>query len=341
MSVVIGTYDKSGGSGLVDLDRNAGGWTPGASFPLAANASFGAYSQRHDLYYFVDEREDGAIVTLRRRGRSWELIDRLGSGGSEPCYVAIDAKAGWLAVANYASGSVALLELDEKGAPGRPPRILPNTGSGPNRERQEGPHAHCCCFDPEQNWLYHVDLGTDEVWAYPFDQTSGVLGDRRLAFRAKPGAGPRHMAFHPTRRQALLLCELASTLTVLDIDSGGLHRRAEYSTLPEQFGGESLGGHLSLSAAGDRVYVTNRGHDSVAIFDWGAEGALTCLQHIASGGRSPRSFALLEEERSLIVTHEKSGDVSIFSILPDGLLAPTDAKIRIPGAAFVMVTAGA
>ena len=109
------------------------------------------------------------------------------------------------------------------------------------------------------------------------------------------------------------------------------------STLPPDFHGGSLGGHLSLNVAGDRVYVTNRGHDSIAIFRWEGGEALDLLQHVPSGGASPRSFVLLEAEHQMLVAHEQSGDVTAFDILPDGMLAGRGGGLKIQGAVFLLV----
>lgn len=252
--------------------------------------------------------------------------------------MALDADEGCLAVANYASGSVALFRLDERtGLPIEPPILRRNHGKGPVEGRQDGPHAHCACFGPDRRWLFQADLGTDEVLAYAVDAATGSLGERRVAFRAPAGSGPRHLVFHPVLPLALLVSELASTLTVLEVGEGILSARRTVSTLPPGFSGESLGGHLSLNSAGDRVYVTNRGHDSIAIFAWDASGALELLQHAPSGGRSPRSFVLLEAERLLLLVNEEGGEISVFNVRDDGALSPVDAGLVVPGAAFLFV----
>jgi 6-phosphogluconolactonase len=334
----LGTYADNGGAGLHALHRCPNsGWSVGDADPVVQNASFGTYSARHDLYYFVDEQAEGGLGAFRETGDGREQVARVPTHGAEPCYVALSGDHGALAVANYGSGSIALFRLDGDGLPIEPPMVRQNAGSGLVEDRQDGPHAHCVCFSPDQRWLYHVDLGTDQVLAYAFDPAAGTIGERSIAYQAPPGSGPRHLVFHPVLPFALLVSELASTLTVLQEDNGSLIERQTVATLPADFSGESLGGHVSLDNAGDRVYVTNRGHDSVAVFGWDTAGTLELLQHVPSGGASPRAFVLLEAERQLVLANEESGNVTAFHIHENGTLNPLDVDLKVAGAVFLLV----
>jgi 6-phosphogluconolactonase len=334
----VGTYARNGGAGLYPLSRSpAGQWLVGAPYGEAQNASFGTYSARHDVYYFVDEQAHGALSALRDTPAGWQQAARVPTGGAEPCYAALNDDHSLLAVANYGSGSIALYRLDATGLPLEPPAVRVNNGSGPHPERQDGPHAHCVCFSGDQRWLYVADLGTDEVLAYALDPADGSIGEPTTAFAAPAGSGPRHLVFHPSLPQALLVSELASSLTQLRIADGRLLAEQTVSTLPADFGGESLAGQMSHNALGDRVYVTNRGHDSIGVFAWRADGALELLQHIWSGGASPRAFVLLEDESLLLLANEEDGNLTSFSIKPDGTLSPSNAEIALPGAAFLLV----
>lgn len=333
----VGTYVRNGGEGLRTVTRDAAGaWSLGPAFAHAANASFGTYAARHQLYYFVDEQA-GALNVLREDD-GWERLARISTMGEQPCYVALSADQDWLAVANYGSGSIALYRLDPvTGLPLDAPDLRQHSGSGRVAGRQDGPHAHCVCFSPDQKWLYHVDLGTDEVLAYPFDAASRWIGRATRAYAAPAGSGPRHLAFHPRVPFALLVSELASTITLMEVGSGPLIPRETLSTLPLDFEGESLGGHVSINAAGDRVYVTNRGHDSIAVFAM-ADGVLELLQHVPSGGASPRAFVLLEAERQLVLANEESGNLTFFDVKKDGTLSRA-GDLPLPGAAFLLTEA--
>lgn len=334
----IGTDASAGGTGLHPLDYSGEtGWVLGAVFPGARNTSFAAYSTRHDLYYLVDEQDQGALCVFRETNGCWHRLAGVSTYGAGPTYVALNADEDRLAVANYDSGSIAVFRIDpETGVPIDGPDVRGNTGSGPVEDRQEGPHAHCVWFGPDGRSLYHVDLGTDEILAYPVGADASI-GDRRVAFAAPAGSGPRHIVFHPTRPFALLVSELASTLTLLKVGNGELTAIDACSTLPDGYAGKSIAGHVSLNRSGTRVYVTNRGHDSIAVFDVETDGMPELLQHRPSGGASPRAFVLLEVERQFVVANEESGSVTIFDLLPDGTLSPCRQHISVAGAVFPFV----
>lgn len=334
----IGTYARKGGEGLYIVGHgDSGGWTKEKAFAAACNASFATFSRRHRLYYFVDENAAGTVGVYRHADGNWQTVAVAPSGGEEPCYVALSPDETRLAVANYANGSIALFALDEHGLPAIPPTVCQNAGMGPVEDRQDGPHAHCVCFAPDGKHLFHVDLGTDQILAYALTRQSVELGERSIAYQDPPGSGPRHLAFHPHLPMALLVSELASNLTALAVDGPQLSRLHCLSTLPGDFQGESLGGHLSISSNGERVYASNRGHDSIAVFDWAADGSLHLVQHISSGGSSPRAFVLLEDQALFVVAHEEDGTLAIFNMRDDGTLASDPHTLSIPGAAFPIV----
>jgi 6-phosphogluconolactonase len=334
-NLFIGTYAKSGGRGLYPLALAAdGALRVGACAAPAQNASFGAYSAAHDIHYLVDEFA-GRLAAWQRHGEEWRLLASVASGGSETCYAALDDERRRLAVANYGSGSLALFTLDAAGLPAGPSAAFQDRGTGPVEGRQEGPHMHCVRFAPDRRSLYAVDLGADHVLRFALD--AGTLDDAQLAYRAPPGSGPRHLLFHPERPFALLVSELASTLTLLAVDEGRLEPLATCRTTPADWHGENIAGHLEWPAT-RRAYVSNRGHDSIALVEVDLDTAtLTPAQHVPSGGRSPRHFVTLEDSRQLVVAHEKDGAVASFAVAADGRLAPSGYGVTVPGACYIFV----
>jgi len=328
----VGTYARLHGRGLYPLEEQAGGWAVGEPYAEAANASFGLFSARYGLHYLVDEA-DHHIGILRCREGEWEMVARIETNGAEPCHLALDGEESRLAIAHYGSGSVTLLQLDPtNGLPVAPERVHRNGGRGPDAERQEGPHAHWVGF--RDGWLYQTDLGTDQVLAFHVDGER-ALAEPEIAYAAPAGSAPRFIAFHPARPIAYLVSELASTLTMLDIGHPQLRERGSLSTLPPGFSGRSLGGHVAINATCNRLYVTNRGHDSVAVFALAEDGSPSLLQHVSSEGASPRFMLLAEEERRLFVANEEGGSVAVFDIGDDGRLTASALPIAIPGAVFL------
>jgi 6-phosphogluconolactonase len=328
----IGTYAGSGGRGLVPVElRDDGALVPGEPFADAANASFAVTG--NGLVYAVDESEEGAVNVLRRTGETWKHVSRVTAGGAEPCYLCLSPDHRRLAVANYKSGSAALYRLDRDGMPQSPPAVFQNVGSGPNAERQEGPHVHCVRFAPEGTGLFLVDLGTDQVVC--LELTEEGFGEASVAWTAPAGYGPRHMLLHPSVPRALVLGELSATLTMVQRGPLGFETLDRQPTAPSGYKGENLGGHLAVNPARTRTYVSNRGHDALAVFAL-VNGHLEPLQTVSSGGAHPRHFALVPAERKLVVAHEKDGTVASFEIEADGRLRATGHSITVPGACFVL-----
>ncbi len=336
-SLWVGTYAGGGGEGLCPLVRDADGWAVGVPEPGINNASFGTYAARFDLHYIVDERSD-AIGVWRWSGAQWDCLARVPAGGGAPCHVALDRTQSCLAIANYMSGSVAFFRLDPaSGLPTGAPVVHDATGSGPNAERQQSPHAHWVGFALDNDWLYATDLGADVVRAFAFEAETGVLDAPITAFVAPPGSGPRHLLLHPRHpRTAYLACELTNLLIVLDVEGPALQARTTLSTLSDTATGDSIVAHIAANAAGDRLYVSNRGDDSIAVFALDVAGDAVLLQHVASGGASPRFFRLVEDERMMVVAHERDHRVTRLAIRPDGTLAPSGSGVSVPGAAYIL-----
>jgi 6-phosphogluconolactonase len=189
-------------------------------------------------------------------------------------------------------------------------------------------------FSPGGEGLYMVDLGADRVACLTLGR-GAVFIDEATAWRAPPGTGPRHLLFHPRRALAVVLSELAATLTLLEVRDGKLRPWQTVSTAPADYRGDNLGGHLALNAAGTRVYASNRGHDSIAVFALD-NGELELLQRVPSGGAHPRHFVLDERRSLLAVAHERDGRVALFAIGADGTLAAKGAGATVEGACFLL-----
>lgn len=339
ISVLAGTYRAENGGGLYPLTfapRDAR-WTRRAPVGEIADASFAVRSRRRDLIYVLQESARGRLG-IWRSDPDWRLVGSVATGGADPCHLALDAGERHLAIANYGSGSVAFYTLDPAtGLPVGPPVVSPNTGRGPNPERQSSPHAHWVGFAPGGRRLHSVDLGTDEVLSHALDVRGGSIGDASIAHRAPPGSGPRHLAYHPRLPTAYLVSELANTVTALRrLPDGGLADFQTVATLPVGFAGHSQAAHIAVNRRGSRLYVSNRGHDSLAVFALDADGRLALIQHVGTTGSWPRFFLLLEEHGMLLVANERSGTVVPFDVSADGRLAIIDASVTVPGVAFMM-----
>ena len=334
IALFVGTSGAERGRGLVPLsyDPYTDRLSAGAPIENIRDASFAAYSRRFGLHYILDERADGIIGIYRA---DWTKIGEASSHGDGPTYISLDKTERCLAVANYNSGNIAFYRLDANGMPIQPD-VRQDSGHGPVADRQAGPHAHWARFSPDQHFLYTIDLGSDEVLAYPFDADNRAIGAVQTAFQAPAGSGPRHMVFHPHLPLYYLASELANTLTVLRRSpSGDLEPRQTLSTLPADFTAHNQAAHIAIDRAGTRAYVSNRGHNSIAVFALGTNGQAKLIQHASTLGDWPRFFLLLEDQHRLIVANERSGDLVVFHLATDGTLHPTQTKLPVTGALFI------
>lgn len=331
--LIAGTYVSEHGPGLVPLTAGAKGWAAGPAHAAIRNASFGVQAPGSGVRYLLDEQTQGGLGIYDRALRPLAHASTL---GADPCHAALRADGRMLAVANYSSGSVALWTLDPRtGLPKGEALRIQHEGRGPNRERQAGPHAHWVGFAGD-TLLHAVDLGADAVFAHDLDAKTGTVTGTRIAYRAEAGSGPRHLARHPRLPVAYLVAELANTVTVLAArPDGGFTARATLSTLPAGFGGASAAAHIALNRAGTRLYVSNRGHDSIAVFAIAADGGLALLQHAGCGGHWPRLFLLREAAGELLVANERSGNVARLPLGRDGRLGAAARGPSIPGVVFL------
>lgn len=324
MTLWVGTYREQGGLGLyplVALDP----LTAGEPTPAIGNASFGVWSARHRLAYFVDERDDGRVGAWRRDAEGWVPAGACSTGGAAPCFLSVSNDGSLLAVANYVDGTVGLIGLNpDDGCPEKLIHIYRGDGHGPYPERQEGPHAHCVLFAEDDAALYHVDLGTDRV--YRHEVRPAGLANTSVAFQAPPGTGPRHLALLPGGSLALLVCELGARLLLLRRENGCFICLDDAATAPQQSAG-NLGGHLGLMQDG-AIYVTNRGHDSLVRFVIEDE-RLVRQGWWRTGGSSPRHFVI--DGTTALVAHEESGGVTRLDLEGD-----LTSSFDIPAAAFLI-----
>lgn len=249
---------------------------------------------------------------------------RWSSGGQGGSYIAFDPGGRHFVVANAHAGWAVF----RNGAEPELIASLRNQGSGPH-PRQRRSHPHSAVFTPDNAWIYAADMGSDEVLAFPFDGVAGRVGPKVRAFRAAPGSGPRHLL----ARHGLiyLLNELGNTLLVLRPEADGTLTEVQcVSTLPPGYTGDSHTAHLGISAGGRQLYASNRGHDSLAVFDVSSGGLVTPREWVPSGGRWPWFFALTGGGR-MIVANNLSDTIAVFDVDADGgLHAAAKVAVRRP-----------
>jgi 6-phosphogluconolactonase len=265
--------------------------------------------------------------------------------GTGACHLVLDQKRRHLLIANYGSGSVSVLPVGADGRLGAATDVVQHAGRSVHPERQAGPHAHCVTLDAANRFAFVCDLGLDQVLAYRFDAGRGKLTPHDPPFaRLEPGAGPRHMVFRPDGRFAYVINELSSTVTTFayDRERGVLRDVQTVSTLPEHFDGVSTGAEIDVHPSGKWVYASNRGHNSVALFDVDpAKGTLTYVEAQATGGFKPRHFEIEPSARHLAIANQDSDTVLVARIDPrNGRLTPSGVVANVPSPVCVRFLQG-
>jgi 6-phosphogluconolactonase len=330
MQLIIGTYTEQlmGVTGQAEgiltagFDGGSGRIGPVSTLATTRNPSYLALPADGRNLYAVNETltfggQPGGGITAYARdpgtGALTELATRPSLGPS-PCHLALDRTGRFVLAANYGTGagSVTVYPVLPGGGLGDVTSHIELTGSGPHPQRQASSHAHMIASDPVTGDIFVADLGSDTIGCYTLDPAGRLTARTGAQLTAAPGAGPRHLAFHPDGRHLFVVNELDNTVGTLRRDGARFTLAHLASTLPAAASG-SLAGAIRVSPSGRHVLVTNRGHDSVAVlrFDPGAP-ALSPAGHAASVGEFPRDLVVTPDGRHVIVACQNGSLLATF-----------------------------
>ena len=326
--VYFGTYTgaKSKGIYVSRLDTTTGTLAAPELAAEIKSPSFLAVHPNQRYLYAVGEINDfggkraGALsaFAVDAKAGKLQLLNQQPSGGLGPCHLALDSKGRCVLVANYGSGSIASVPVSKDGSLGEPVSTIQHIGSSANPQRQAGPHAHFIATDPADRFALTCDLGLDKVLVYRLDTRSGVLTPNDPpAAAVAPGAGPRHLAFHPNGRFVYVINEMGSSLAAFAYAArpGTLTELQTILTLPKDFSGNSSCAEVQMHPSGNFIYGSNRGHDSIAVFAVDKKsGRLTLVEHQSTRGKTPRHFAIDPTGRWLLAENQDSDNVVVFQM---------------------------
>ncbi|MFZ0215388.1 MAG: lactonase family protein [Candidatus Dormiibacterota bacterium] len=330
--VLVGTYTPTHGEGkgvlVIELDTEQGILRQVSATGGIANPSFVTVAPDHRFAYAVSEVMDqggsptGGLTALALGERSGEEAPRITraveTGSRGPCHVAVTPDGRHAVVANYAGGAVSVIELGgEAGIVGRTD-LVQHEGHGVDPDRQDAAHAHSSTFDPSGDRVLVCDLGLDKVFVYQVDGHGKLTELRRLGIPTPAGTGPRHLDFDPDGSRLFVAGELASTLLLYAYDpaTGEAEHLQTATTLAGVKPAErNYPADIHVHPTGRFVYVSNRGHDSLAIFGVDdAAGRVTPLGHQPTGGQWPRNFAIDPSGHLLLAANERSNTIVPFWI---------------------------
>jgi 6-phosphogluconolactonase len=264
------------------------------------------------------------------------LLNQLPALGEDPCYISFDKTGKYVLVANYSSGNIPIFPILPGGRLGEHTALVQHSGTlGPNKERQEAPHAHWIETSRDNRFALGADLGLDEVLVYKFNAVKGTLAPNAPPFaKLHAGSGPRHIAFRPDGKFLYVISELSSSVTTFRYNAraGTLRELQTVTTLPKEFSGRNDTAEIAVHSNGRFLYASNRGHDSIAVFAIDhAKGTLTFVSRVPTGGKEPRHFAIDPSGNYLFAENQLSNNIVVFKIdLATGSLNPTGQVIEVP-----------
>ncbi|GAB3529360.1 lactonase family protein [Pontibacter brevis] len=326
--VYVGTYADPENESifLYRLNPETGELSRVNGFKGGANPSFLTLDEQQRCLFAVNEtteykgQNSGAVsaFAVDQQNGNLTFLNQVPSKGGAPCYISVGNKGKTVLVANYVGGNVAAFAVQENGHLAEAASVEQHQGTGPNKDRQEAAHAHYVAPSPDNRYVYAVDLGVDKIYGYRLASEGGTLVpmEPAVAFTAKPGAGPRQLAFHPNGQYAYVINELNSTMTALTYNSdGSLSEIQTLPTLPADFKENNQPAAVRVSPDGKFLYGSNRGHNSIVVYAIDKEtGKLTHVETVPSGGDWPRDFTIDLTGNILLVANERSNNIVSFKI---------------------------
>jgi 6-phosphogluconolactonase len=334
---------KARGKGIAvfRIDPDDGVWTRVEDYDTSPNPHFLALDPTQRFLYSAhgDSSETCAYARDAASGRL-RLLNRQQTGGDNSSTVVVAANNRYTVLAN--GPGVAVFPIRPDGSLGeRCELVIPPGEPGPWRREQHGPHPHQAIFDPSGRFVVVPDKGLDRIHVFRFDQAAGKLACCDPPFlKARYGAIPRHIVFHPRAAYAYIVNEMDSTVNACrwDGERGTLAAFQRIATTPDDYVGDNTGAEIAILPSGRFLYASNRGHDSIAIYAVDpAGGRLSHVGWESVQGRKPRFFGLDPEAAHLYACNENSHTIVEFRIDPDtGRLTPTGQVIETGSPACIV-----
>lgn len=288
--------------------------------------------QDDKLYSLKQDGDTAGIATFEIADGELKFIDECLPEGENGCYLTASSDGKYMLDAVYDSGKLRLYKMDERGIVVERLDVFQVEGNGPH-ERQDHAHSHFVTETPDGKYFAAVDLGADKIVTFSIEEERlVVVAESKVA----PGSGPRHLVFSDAGDYAYILTELSNEVIAAEYNDGAFSPIATYSLLPEDFTEHSQAAAIRKHPNGKYIYASNRGHNSIAVFEIKDHGkSLDRLQIESSNGNWPRDFNITPDGQYLVCAHEKSHNLVLFKINEDGTITRLDSEIKVPEGIFV------
>lgn len=348
---VMGMTGPTGSEGIYvfSFDPDSGAWTHLNTVPGVLNPSFLALDRRERFLFAVNEsreingEETGAVSSFALYPESGipRFLSHVPSGGGNPCHLTLSPCQRYLLVADHEPGRVAVVPVDEGGFLSAPTDVRQDEATDPSGQRR--PHAHFVTADPTGRFILTTDTGTDRVMIYRLDTAAGRLVPNEPPWgETHPGGSPRHLAFHPSGQYLYANGEADLTVSVFhyDAERGALDLIQHVPTVPSSVTGQNSTAQIVVHPNGRFVYVSNRGHDSVAIFELNeSTGVLARIANEPVRGKTPRNFMIDPSGRFLFVANQNSDTIVRFEIdAATGRLTDPSEVAQVPAPTCIVFT---
>jgi 6-phosphogluconolactonase len=330
----VGCYtdEKKEGIHVVKVNTETGAMKPLWTLSGVEGTTYFALNKAKTFLYTAQadpslpKGTNGLVACYRIEGEKLVLVNQVALGCGSPCHVSLDKEEKAVVFADYGTATAGVCELQADGSLAtQPPVTVQHVGSGPDQSRQKSAHAHEALLTPDNRYLCVTDLGMDQVRFYDFAaRKTGLREAEALRITTAPGAGPRHLTFHPNGKWLFLLNELNNTVSTYAYAGESTQPICTLSTLPKWFESFSKASAIKITADGKMLFASNRGYDSIATFAVDEKtGELTLMKVSKLTGKFPRDFELVPGEKFMIVGYETSHGFQVYAVdYTTGKLAP-------------------
>lgn len=345
----VGTFDERNSQGIYvfEFERDSVQFKLLQTFPDQKSPSWleihpsGKYLYAVTRAFSIKGKEWGTVsaFSIDTLSGMLKLINEQSSYGRGPCHISFDNTGRFVFISNYSDGNLVVYAVNDNGSISDSIQLIQHTGKGLNPQRQDGPHVHSSLVSPDNRFLYVADLGIDKIMIYQLDKKGGKLTTTTGKYiKVGPGSGPRHMAMSGDGRYVYLAEELSSTTDVFarDAVSGYLTEIQRISCIPAHYTGENTSADIHTAINGRYLYVSNRGHNSLAEYSVDTDGLLTLIGFQSTNGDRPRNFLVDPRGNFLFVANRNSDNINVFEINKEtGMLNYSGVSVKVPGAVCI------